>query len=239
MIYQTSINFDGRRQRLFFAFEDYAKIGITAYHTHKFNEFIFLEAGTITYEIGGNRYDLRAGNLLVIPSGTLHQCIARSDDLRFFHMMTDGYVPQTVVTECDINVLKVIIDLSHTIDEKNIIKLRMLIMFLCYDVLGQEKFEVSRTADYDFLIDRCISVDSTIEGLADTLGVSPRHARRLVLMHTGKSFKQIRLELRMSIAKVLLENGKEKPNDIAKYVGYGSYKGFRKAYKNFYGDTEI
>lgn len=239
MIYQSSINFDGKPQRLFFLLEDYAKIAPNAHHAHKFNEFIFLESGTITYDIAGKRYDLQAGNLWVVPAGTLHRCISRSDDLRFFCMMTDGDVPQAVVTECDINVLREIIELSHGFDQKNILKLQTLIIFLCYDVICQKNFEASRNVDYDFLIDRCIGAHTTIEELADMLGVSPRHARRLVMLHMGKTFKQYRLEHRMRVSKALLESGTETPREIAKYVGYNSYKGFRKAYKNFYGETDI
>lgn len=239
MIYQSSINFDGKPQRLFFLLEDYVKIAPNYYHAHKFNEFIFLESGTITYDIAGKRYDLQAGNLWVVPAGTLHRCISRSEDLRFFCMMTDGDVPQTVVTECDINVLREIIELSRGFDQKNILKLQTLIIFLCYDVICQKNFEVSRKVDYDFLIDRSIVTSSTIEEFAEMLDVSSRHARRLVMLYTGKTFKQYRLEHRMRVSKELLERGTETPNAVARYVGYNSYKGFRKAYKNFYGDADI
>lgn len=238
MIYQSSINFDGKTQRLFFSLEDYAKIEPNYDHIHKFDEFVFLEAGTVAFDIAGKRYDLCAGDLLVIPSGTLHRCIERSGDLNFFYMMTDAFVPQTLMIECDINILKEIINLSRTFDQKNIFKLRILVMFLCYDLFQNKNFEVSQNVDYDFLIDRNITAKTTIEELADILGVSPRHARRLVMQHTGKSFKQCRLDFRMLLAKKLLERGTETPQTVAERAGYSSYKAFRRTYKNFYSDTE-
>ncbi len=238
MIYQSSINFGGIRQRLFLSIESNEQLASTALHKHKFNEFFFLDDGRLSYEINGRHYEMKSGDLLVIPANVYHRCIDCSKNHRYFHMFTDGFVRQEVKAECDIKILKEIIDLSRTFDRKSMLKLRTFITFLCYEVLEQDSFDISEQVDYDFLIDKNLHVDTSVEDLAKTLGVSVRHTERLVLNHTGKTFYQYRLDLRMQSAKDLIRRGDLSKKQIAARVGFQSYKGFRNAYVKYFGLKE-
>ena len=71
--------------------------------------------------------------------------------------------------------------------------------------------------------------------LAEKLGVTERHLSRILKEYYGRTFAELLLEARMSIAKALIENGEKDFERIAKEVGYISNRAFKSAYKSFFG----
>jgi AraC-like DNA-binding protein len=55
-----------------------------ALHSHVGPELNLLMSGRLTYEIGGERREVRAGELLVIPQGITHQILEASPDAAFW-----------------------------------------------------------------------------------------------------------------------------------------------------------
>lgn len=41
-------------------------------HQHQHDEFIVIQSGSIVFEIDGNSYRLEPGDMLVLPTGTVH-----------------------------------------------------------------------------------------------------------------------------------------------------------------------
>ncbi len=41
-------------------------------HKHPHDEFIVVQSGSILFEIAGKKYRLQAGDMLVLPEGTVH-----------------------------------------------------------------------------------------------------------------------------------------------------------------------
>ena len=72
-----------------------------------------------------------------------------------------------------------------------------------------------------------------LSDLADQLHISERHAERLVLQYTGRSFREELVAVRMRIAHQLMQAENASLEQIAKYVGYRSYSGFWKAMKRY------
>ena len=54
---------------------------------------------------------------------------------------------------------------------------------------------------------------------------------RLVIKHTGHTFREELTAHRTEMGRYLLDNSEMSPGEIARYVGYRSYAGFRKAMK--------
>lgn len=74
-----------------------------------------------------------------------------------------------------------------------------------------------------------------ISGLAQNLYLSERHTRTLVKECFGKDYKDIIIEQRMELAKLLIGDSELTLEEIAAKTGYRSYSGFYLAYLRYWG----
>ena len=77
--------------------------------------------------------------------------------------------------------------------------------------------------------------DSNVEELADRLGVTSRHLRRLFTQHLGASPLSVAHTQRLHFAKRLIDQTSLPMQDIAVAAGYGSVRRFNDAFKKSYG----
>lgn len=75
----------------------------------------------------------------------------------------------------------------------------------------------------------------SLTDLADKLGVTDRHLRRLFSKHLGKSPMDLRRENRLSLATTLLEDSEGSIADIAYASGFQSLRRFNDVFKEEYG----
>lgn len=64
-------------------------------HSHDYYEFYFFLEGSVIMEIAENEYDLRSGDVIVIPPGTDHRAIIRDSSVpyrRFVFWITPDYI---------------------------------------------------------------------------------------------------------------------------------------------------
>jgi len=73
--------------------------------------------------------------------------------------------------------------------------------------------------------------NNTIDELADKLGISDRHLRRLFDKHIGISPIEIASKRRLDIAKALLKSSKHSVADIAFASGFSSLRRFNDSFK--------
>ena len=77
--------------------------------------------------------------------------------------------------------------------------------------------------------------DGNIEQLADRLGVTSRHLRRLFTRHVGASPVAVAHTQRLHFAKRLIDQTDLPMHEIAIASGYGSVRRFNDAFRNTYG----
>jgi AraC family transcriptional regulator of adaptative response / DNA-3-methyladenine glycosylase II len=77
--------------------------------------------------------------------------------------------------------------------------------------------------------------DGDVENLADRLGVTSRHLRRLFTQHLGASPLAVAHTQRLHFAKRLIDETSMPMNDVSAAAGYGSVRRFNDAFKNTYG----
>ena len=75
----------------------------------------------------------------------------------------------------------------------------------------------------------------SLAALADRLGVTDRHLRRLFQKHLGKTPMAVRHANRMAIAKALLKERDATMADIAFAAGFGSLRRFNDSFKKSHG----
>jgi AraC family transcriptional regulator of adaptative response/methylated-DNA-[protein]-cysteine methyltransferase len=76
---------------------------------------------------------------------------------------------------------------------------------------------------------------ATVEGLADTLGVTTRHLRRLFVRYAGASPTEVVTTLRVQRAKRLVDETTRPMAEIAFTAGFGSIRRFNTAFRAVYG----
>jgi AraC family transcriptional regulator of adaptative response / DNA-3-methyladenine glycosylase II len=77
--------------------------------------------------------------------------------------------------------------------------------------------------------------EGNIEQLADRLGVTSRHLRRLFTQHLGASPLSVAHTQRLHFAKRLIDQTRLPMQEIAIAAGYGSVRRFNDAFRNTYG----
>lgn len=73
--------------------------------------------------------------------------------------------------------------------------------------------------------------------LADELGVCERQLTRILKELYNKTFSEIMMHSRMSLAEAMREKGGKSLEKIAEAVGYISVESFKRAYKNYFGKS--
>ena len=71
----------------------------------------------------------------------------------------------------------------------------------------------------------------SLADLAAELHYSEKQTARLVQKHTGRTFKQAVVDYRVSVARQLERTTDLPLSEIAKQVGYNSYNGFWRSYR--------
>lgn len=91
-----------------------------------------------------------------------------------------------------------------------------------------------RMEDY---IERHLTDNSGLEGLAKELYLSQRQTRTLVRRFFGEDYKQLIIRRRMELADIFLQDQSKSLDEIAWLVGYRSYSGFQLCFKKYFGIT--
>ncbi len=77
----------------------------------------------------------------------------------------------------------------------------------------------------------------SVDDLADRLGVSSRHLRRLFDQHLGAAPQQVAQTKRLHKARALLRLGNVSITDVALSAGFGSVRRFNQSFRDQYGMT--
>ena len=122
------------------------------------------------------------------------------------------------------------------------------LMFCLYDSLekelppaAEEPFSQSTYWVYKYAIDRLFDIhymtDITLEQFSEKLFVSPQTVTRIISAAYGKSFNELKLELKMRNAKRMLRETALSVSQIGQRVGYSTARGFLAAFQRYEGCT--
>jgi len=76
--------------------------------------------------------------------------------------------------------------------------------------------------------------DKTVEDLANTVGMTTRHLRRLFVRHAGASPKAVATTRRVQRAKAMVDGTALPMSEIAFAAGFGSIRRFNDAFRSVY-----
>ena len=104
------------------------------------------------------------------------------------------------------------------------------------DSLKQNTYWVYKY-EIDRLLDSYYTNDVSLELLSEKLFISPQSITRIITAVYGKSFNELKLELKMRNAKKLLRETDLTISEVAKEIGYSSLRGFLTAFQKYEGCT--
>ncbi len=122
------------------------------------------------------------------------------------------------------------------------------LVFHFYDVIKNEKLlhadegaVQSSYWVYKYAIDRLLDIyymtDISLGELAKKIFTSPKNVARIISTAYGKSFNELKLELKMRNAKKMLRESDMPISQIAEQIGYTTCRGFLSAFAKYEGTT--
>ncbi|MBE7030512.1 MAG: helix-turn-helix transcriptional regulator [Ruminococcaceae bacterium] len=122
------------------------------------------------------------------------------------------------------------------------------LIFALYDSISGKEFagdtplrENSTYWAYKYAIDRLLDInytgDISLDFLSRKLFLSPQNITRIISSAYGKSFHELKLELKMRNAKKMLEETNLSVAKIGEKIGYSSMRGFLTAFLKYEGCT--
>ena len=197
-------------------------------HAHRYPELHVFLSGTGVYTVAGLAYRLLPGDVILIPSGTLHET-ACSPDARIMAFEAD-------VAAERVSVLRLPEAIVRELDDGAGGSLDALIpafYYLFARVVGVGTYSVSANQDYAYLIDAYIEKNYhrtvRLSELAAVLCLSERQTQRVIREITGGTFGELLTSHRLAVAERLRATTKMTQAEIAAYVGFSTYSGFRRA----------
>ncbi len=209
----------------------------SALHKHAHAECHAI-VGKAVYRLGTRTYTLTSGDVLLIPKDEMHCCTHITTGTLRISFQID----LSADTACVKNIGEMLV--KNLLDEiQKCKKTEQYAKIVGYISLICNTFEIdppllpTPITDYGFLIREFFSSNYSknvsLSNLATILNLSERQTERQVIAHTGNSFRKELIESRMSMAKHLQETTDMTLTAIAEYVGYSSYAGFWKAFRQY------
>lgn len=208
-------------------------IGASPLHSHPYPEIHVFLNGSGEYTVEGRRYSLATGDAIMIPAGSLHET-ATAKGTRVFVLQADltaEAVGQLVLPDAMLAQLDACVgalDLAIPV-----------LFYLVASFSGAPLYSVRRNDDYAYLIHEYIEQNYhrslRLRDLAEVLHLSERQTQRIIRALFGMSFSKLLSSHRASVAERLAASSDMPWSEIAGYVGYETYSGFRRSFRRHGG----
>lgn len=211
------------------------------FHNHNYTEVQLILNGNATFAIEGQKCQVGSGTMLVIRRKALHTCAEQEEGtlrsaFQINCALPEDAPPFQLYTVDESLLRRFFEEIARCGETGDYTLLSAFIALLCCYFYQGVPMELNRVPDYGFAIHEFFlthyNQDARLSDLADALHLSERQAERLVLAHTGATFRKTLAATRAMIAKQLMHATEMPLSQIAEYVGYRSYAGFWKAMKS-------
>ncbi len=234
---QLDINVAGKDLKVFMqgGFFNFNIINV-AVHEHTYTELHFVESGKVVFYINGDTFSLEEGEVIVIPGNTFHYPASFSDDSRHCAFQISYPVSDVRKFSVSTGILTAFLnEIKEYLATNNCIKLSAYFALLCSYIIDDSDIEAKKIEDRDLIIHEFFSLNYNkkinLTDLAERLSVSTKQAERIILRHTGNTFRAELSKRRMEAALQLIKTEDISMAEVAERCGYNSYSGFWKAYR--------
>lgn len=235
-----------------------AETGTSWPHYHSLYEIYFLEEGNCTYTIDNKVYNVKSGDIVIIPDGKIHH--TKYDNLKHSRILINcsyEYIPDFVQSAVSTgnylfrnpfisdevkNILSKIeaeYSLKDSFSDEIISCHTHSLFYLlmrnsesCIDIENGNRV-IEQAAAY---IKENFSSDITLSDMAKKFSVSPEHFSRMFKKETGLGFSKYLNSLRLQYAEQLLKSADgQNITKVAESCGFEDSNYFSKKFKEAYG----
>ncbi len=207
----------------------------TPLHKHNYAEIHIVAKGEVDFNIDDKPHSSKNGNLIIIPRNVFHSITKKGPDAICTAFQIDFNAPSFLSKQIPLHLA---LDFMEEIQKSNVTNdysgISAYISLFC-SFLKLDALDICPILDYRFLISEFFSKHYNqnlhLSDLANALHLSERQTERLVIKHTGNTFRGELASIRIKVAKHLLKTTDMSMEEISRYVGYNSYTGFWKAMK--------
>ncbi len=237
MNYELTIPIATRQHKVFLQGGFYNPTDLTAnIHMHNYAEIHIIAHGSITFTVDDCVRQIEGGSGFIVPPHCFHGCLSKEERTRHTAFQIDYPCTDFAVHPIPEDVLDSFIKIiAQSNTDSDHTEIAAYIAFLASPFCRAEPINARRISDYGFLIHEFFThrygEDLRLADLAEELHLSERQAERLVLEHTGHTFREQLTKTRLMMAERLMKTTDLSLTKIAHYVGYRSYAGFWKAIK--------
>jgi AraC-like DNA-binding protein/quercetin dioxygenase-like cupin family protein len=205
------------------------------FHRHGYAEVHITRQGAAKFNMLKESVTVCAGEVSVIPSGTVHRMTIGSDTLHYSFLIDypveefmHYYVGQQAIDDF-------VCEAKRFVNGDRHCALLQCIAFLCKDFMRQD-ICYTNIESREFRMREFFAVNYnkpvSLSDLAAELELSSKQTARLVKKYMGDSFETVLLQHRTEAARLLMQTDSTLTlSEIAQLVGYSSYSGFWKAMK--------
>ncbi len=230
------------------------------HHYHDLFEIYLLEEGECKYFIDEESYDVKEGDLMLIPAGTIHRTtyeVPRYSRRLIYcstHFIPTGIIdslPEILYHYRAPAIKKEIVDIFDTVEreqERNdkfsadIIQNQIHTLF--YLIIRNKPAKTQKGSMY---VSEAISFikenydrDIRLPDIAELYSVSPEHLSRVFKKETGFTFREYLNMVRLQKAELMLKNEpKISVSEVAYKCGFNDSNYFSDKFKTIYGYPPI
>ena len=230
------------------------------HHYHDLFEIYLLERGECKYFIDEESYDVKEGDLILIPAGTIHKTLYEVPEYTRRLIYCPAHFIPTKIVDSLPSILyhyrapelrQDITDIFDTVEreqEKNdqfsmdIIQNQIHMLF--YLIIRNKP---ARSQKGNMYVSEAISFikdnydrDIRLPDIAELYSVSPEHLSRVFKKETGFTFREYLNMIRLQKAETMLKNEpKATVSDIAFRCGFNDSNYFSDKFKKAYGYSPI
>lgn len=210
------------------------------------NEYMlihYIVAGAGKLYINNKSYNVKAGQIFIVPKGTKAKCIADKDSLcTYIWISFDGDLSKRFeslpsVLAFKSNLFFEILNIQNMSSLKK--EYLAQLIFKLYIELFQKDFHIDHVKAIKNYIDlNYMRNETTVDTIAKNLNLNRSYISRIFSQKQGISIKNYLIYVRMERAKELLSRGVSVQN-VSKLVGYSDQFQFSKAFKLATGEPPI
>ena len=234
-------------------------------HRHTNYELFYVWSGEVEIKTEDKVYKVKSGQAALIPPACYHvtHTAAESEKFNLFFSFKKNSrrkcedVYSEFLRAFSIKDIKVIRKKSIDVESLRDIQKKpcfcrderlkaelIRLLFSLYDILDKSKKPRNFTdgndqtsGGYRYEIERLLQKNITLDELAGELHLSPKRSSVIIKSLYGKSFRQLKSEMRIQFAKQLLKESDDSVAVIGQKVGYASTRGFLLSFSEQVGMT--
>ena len=196
-------------------------------HSHSYPEIHAVRSGGGHYTVEGQTYTLTEGEVLLIPAGMQHETAPVGES---FILAFRADLPITELQRLSLPARLLSESAAARTPEEMAPMLYYLLALLSpFPTLSVRRNDDAASLIHDY-IEENYHRPLRLSELASLLHLSERQTQREIRRLTGLGFSELLRAHRMAVARRLAETTEMTAAEIAEYVGYETYSGFRRSF---------